>query len=171
MLKACNGRQRNIDGVLDLTAGWGIDGFILARHGQRVTLLECNPLVHAVVGYAIEQLALDPAGAIVARRMSLELSDAGDFLRGLRADHDYDCIYLDPMFAAHKSGAKPAGEMQILQALTGNSNIESCLELALERARKRVVVKRAAKAPRLSALKPDLVQRAKTIRFDIYLTG
>jgi len=38
------------------------------------------------------------------------------------------------------------------------------------KAGKRVVVKRAAKAPPLGELKPDLVYRAKSIRFDIYLT-
>ena len=75
------------------------------------------------------------------------------------------------MFPAHKSGAKPAKEMQILQALTDNSNIEACFELALARARKRVVVKRSAKAAPLGQHKPDLVQRAKTIRFDVYLTA
>jgi hypothetical protein len=76
------------------------------------------------------------------------------------------------MFPAHKSSAKPAKEMQILQALTENRNIEACFELALARARKRVVVKRAAKAaPLLEQHKPDLVHRAKTIRFDVYLTA
>jgi hypothetical protein len=61
--------------------------------------------------------------------------------------------------------------MQILQALTDNKNIEACFELALARARKRVVVKRAAKAAPLGQHKPDLVQRARTIRFDVYLTA
>ena len=49
-------------------------------------------------------------------------------------------------FPAHKSTAKPAKEMQILQALTDNTDIESCFALALSKARKRVVVKRAARA-------------------------
>ena len=75
------------------------------------------------------------------------------------------------MFPAHKSGAKPAKEMQILQALTDNSNIDACFELALAQARKRVVVKRAAKAAALELRKPDLVHRARTIRFDVYLTA
>jgi hypothetical protein len=34
-----------------------------------------------------------------------------------------------------------------------------------------VVVKRPAKADRLTALKPDIVYREKTIRFDVYLTA
>ena len=62
-------------------------------------------------------------------------------------------------------------EMQILQALTVNADIDSSFELALGKARKRVVVKRPAKAARLGNLKPDLVYREKTIRLDVYLTA
>jgi len=171
LLKACNNKLRSIHRILDLTAGWGVDAFVLARHGHDVTLLECNRLVHAVLACSLEQLALAPGNESLAQRLALELADANHYLRGLNDRHDYDCIYLDPMFATHKSGAKPAKEMQILQALTDNLDIETCFELALAKARKRVVVKRAAKAPSLAGAKPDLVQRARTIRFDIYLTG
>ena len=171
LLKACNNKQRSIHRILDLTAGWGIDAFVLARHGHAVTLLERNRLVHAVVACSLAQLALAPENESLAQRLTLELAEANHYLHGLNDNHDYECIYLDPMFAAHKSGAKPAKEMQILQALTTNQDIESSFELALSKARKRVVVKRAAKAPPLAASKPDLVQRAKTIRFDIYLTS
>jgi 16S rRNA (guanine1516-N2)-methyltransferase len=171
LLKACNNKQRSIERILDITAGWGIDAFVLARHGHEVTLLERNQLVHAVVACSLAQLALAPGNESLAQRLTLELADANHYLHDLNDRHDYDCIYLDPMFAAHKSGAKPAKEMQILQALTANQEIESCFALALAKARKRVVVKRAAKAAPLAGAKPDLVQRAKTIRFDIYLTG
>ena len=170
LLKACNNKQRNIRQVLDLTAGWGVDGYTLARHGQSVTLIEQNPLVQAIVAHSLAQLAADPANAEIAGRLSIEAIDARHYLQNLSGEHEFDCIYLDPMFPAHKSTAKPAKEMQILQSLTENSDLESCFELALKKARKRVVVKRAARAEPLGQHKPDLVQRAKTIRFDIYLT-
>ena len=171
LLKACNNKQRNINKVLDITAGWGVDSYILARHGQDVTMLENNPLVYAIVAYSLELLATDATAGITANRMSIENTDANRYLHGLTNDHEYDCIYLDPMFRAHKSGAKPAKEMQILQAITANAGIDACFEMALLKAGKRVVVKRAAKAPPLSQQKPDLVYRAKSIRFDIYLTA
>ena len=170
LLKACNNKQRNIHRVLDLTAGWGVDGYTLARHGQTVTLLEQNKLVHAIVAESLAQLASNSATADIAARMVIEQIDAKHFLQN-QSETEFDCIYLDPMFPVHKSGAKPAKEMQILQALTDNSNIEACFELALAQARKRVVVKRAAKASPFEQHKPDLVHRAKTIRFDVYLTA
>jgi 16S rRNA (guanine1516-N2)-methyltransferase len=170
LIKACSNKQRSIKKVLDLTAGWGIDSFTLAWHGRQVTLLEQNELLHAIVSYSLSRLAADSQGAAVAARISIELTNANSYLQSLGPNHEYDCIYLDPMFPRHKSSAKPAKEMQILQALTTNVEIESCFELALQTARRRVVVKRPLKATRLSSLKPDLVYREKTIRFDIYLT-
>jgi len=171
LLKACNNKQRNINKVLDITAGWGVDSYMLARHGQEITMLENNPLVYAIVAYSLELLAAEAETGITASRMSIENTDANRYLSGLTNDHEYDCIYLDPMFRAHKSGAKPAKEMQILQAITANADIDACFEMALLKAGKRVVVKRAAKAPPLGQQKPDLVYRAKSIRFDIYLTA
>lgn len=171
LLKACNNKTRSIDKILDLTAGWGADSLILANHGQQVTMLEQNSLVFAVLACSRETLAQDPAGAGIARRMSLENVEAGEYLRGLDKAHEFDCIYLDPMFPAHKSSAKPAKEMQILQHLTDNREIESMFDLALQKARKRVVVKRPAKASNLTEVEPDIVYREKTIRFDVYLTA
>ena len=172
LLKACNNKQRNIRQVLDLTAGWGVDGYTLARHGQSVTLVEQNALVQAIVSHSLAQLAADPANAAIASRLSItEALDAKRYLQNLPEEHDFDCIYLDPMFPVHKSTAKPAKEMQILQSLTENTDLESCFEMALKQARKRVVVKRAARAAPLGQHQPDLVQRARTIRFDIYLTS
>jgi len=170
LLKACSNKQRNIKTVLDLTAGWGIDSFTLAWHGQQVMLLEQNEVVHAIVAYSLSRLAANHHSAAVAERIVIENINAKSYLRSSAANLEYDCIYLDPMFPRHKSGAKPAKEMQILQALTANVEIDSCFELALQTARRRVVVKRPARAAQLSSLKPDLVYREKTIRFDVYLT-
>ena len=171
LLRACNNKARSIRHVLDLTAGWGADSLTLACHGQQVTLLEQNRLICAILEYSLQCLSHEPASSDVANRMRLEQAEAGAYLRKLADDHAFDCIYLDPMFPNHKSRAKPAKEMQILQALTTNQDIEPCFELALQKARKRVVVKRPAKAPDLTAVKPDVVYREKTIRFDVYLTG
>ena len=127
--------------------------------------------VYAILAYSLGRLATSASGTAIAQRMTIENRNALNFLVDLEDNHDYDCIYLDPMFPNHKSGAKPAKEMQILQALTGNLEMESCFEQALGRARKRVVIKRPAKAANFNDVKPDLVYREKTVRFDVYLTA
>jgi len=171
LLKACNNKARNIERVLDLTAGWGADSLTLAHNNRQVTLLEQNALIAAILAYSRERLAQHAAGAEIAHRMQIENAEAGAYLRKLEAAVGFDCIYLDPMFPGHKSSAKPAKEMQILQCLTDNREIESVFELALSKAQKRVVVKRPAKSDNLTAVKPDIVYREKTIRFDVYLSA
>ncbi len=171
LVKACSNKQRSITSILDLTAGWGMDGLTLACHGKQVTMLEQNELVYAIVSYSLDQLAAAQPSTSISGQLTIENTSAINYLKALDECHEFDCIYLDPMFPAHKSGAKPAKEMQILQALTDNRDIDACFEQALGKASKRVVVKRPSKAARLSTLKPDLVYREKTIRFDVYLTA
>jgi 16S rRNA (guanine1516-N2)-methyltransferase len=170
IIKSCSNKQRNIATILDLTAGWGADSLTLAANGKQVMMLEQNQLLYAIVAYSLNRLGATATGGALAKHLAIENTSALDYLSSHAEAQEYDCIYLDPMFPAHKSSAKPAKEMQILQALTGNIDIDSCFETALQQARKRVVVKRPAKAPTISALKPDLVYREKTIRFDVYLT-
>ena len=171
LLRACNNKQRNIANVLDLTAGWGADSLTLAWHGQRVRLLEQNSLLAGILEYSLACLAASDDGRECAASMSIECVNATEYLQARDSGERFDCIYLDPMFPPHKSSARPAKEMQILQALTGNSDIEQCFELALARAARRVVVKRPAKAPGLHESKPDIVYREKSVRFDVYLTA
>ena len=169
LIKACNNKARNIKTVLDLTGGWGMDSFILACHGHRVTCIEQNQLVHMISAYSLNCSRLIKRSARAANRITLIHGDSIDYLQSTGGSGNFDCIYLDPMFPEHKSGAKSAKSLQILQKLTLNHNIEMCFDLALQKAGKRVVVKRPAKSPPISDLSPDLVYREKTIRFDVYL--
>ena len=171
LVKACNNKQHNINGILDLTGGWGLDSLILAYHGRNVTMLEHNELVYQIVSCSLNRARSIQHTMAAANRIELIHTSSVDFLRAQQDSKIYDCIYLDPMFPDHKSGAKPAREMQILQYLTQNQDIDECFKLALEMAGKRVVVKRPAKSKPISELSPDLVYRQKTIRFDVYLTS
>lgn len=171
LLRACGNRQRSVRKVLDLTAGWGADAFTLARHGRQMHLLEQNALLCAVLEYSRNCLYRNgDRTRETAARMTVECRESSDYLRQSN-DEEFDCIFLDPMFPPRKSGALPGRDMQILQILTGNSDIGRCFELALERARNRVVVKRPARAPGLGEGRPDMVYREKSVRFDVYLTA
>ncbi len=169
LLKACRDRKRHIESVLDATAGWGGDSLTLARHGLRVTMLERQPDICAVLERALAVLATSGQGDLAAQ-LQLQQGDARDFLARPTPGQTFDCVYLDPMFPPRRSGAKAGKAMQIMQMITENSAIEQCFELALTRARRRVVIKRPARAPRLDNRVPDIVYREKTVRFDVYLT-
>ena len=171
LLKACNNKQRSIHTLLDLTGGWGLDSFILAQHGKQVTMLEQNQSLNTVISHSLDLAGRQSHTRAAASRIQLITANSAEFLRSLDDSNAFDCIYLDPMFPVHKSGAKPGKEMQILQKLTENLDIETCFELALEKALKRVVVKRPAKSSPVSDKNPDMTYREKTIRFDVYLTA
>ena len=169
ILKACSNKNRSIHTVLDLTAGWGIDSFILAQHGKQVTMLEQNPLITSILSASLDAAEKHSRTKQAVGRIDLETCNSHDYLRSLDSHRIFDCIYIDPMFPERKSGAKPAKEMQLLQKLTENLDVLSCFELALQKAANRVVVKRPAKAETLTQRIPDLTYREKTVRFDVYL--
>ena len=169
LLKACNNKKREIHSVVDLTAGWGRDSFILATHGQNIIMSEQNPLIYNCLNFLIKIARHDDAEEVYQRLKVINMNSA-DYLSEKDAGFA-DCLYLDPMFPAHKSSALPSKDLQILQILTDNLNVDELFELALQKARYRVVVKRPIHAKTLSDRKPDIVYKEKTIRFDVYLTN
>lgn len=169
LLKACNNKKRDIKTVIDLTAGWGKDSFILATHGQSITMIEQDLLIYSCLDYLL-YISRKESDNSLYQRLSIRHQNSVDFLSELEQDI-VDCFYLDPMFPAHKSTARPSKDLQILQLLTDNQNIIELFELALNVARYRVVVKRPLHAPALNERKPDIVYKEKTIRFDVYLTN
>jgi 16S rRNA (guanine1516-N2)-methyltransferase len=167
LLKACNNKKRDIKTVVDLTAGWGRDSFILATHGQQVCMVEQNDLIYYCLDYLLEIAREDKTNELF-NRLHLEQNNSFNYLSNLQGIKP-DCLYLDPMFPAHKSGARPSKDLQILQLVTENQDMIRVFELALQKAQYRVVVKRPIHSPALNELKPDIVYREKTIRFDVYL--
>ncbi len=171
ILKACSNKQRSIKTILDLTGGWGIDSFVLARRGKQVTLLEQNEVVFSVVSQSLANALLHKHTRDTANHIRALQINSLEFLNTLTSDSTYDCIYLDPMFPAHKSTAKPGKDMQLLQKLTHNIDIEACFELALLKAGNRVVIKRPVKSKPFTDRRVDMSYREKTIRFDVFLTA
>ena len=154
--------------VVDATAGLGRDSFVLADLGARLTLVEQNPIIHALLrdGLARGQDCGDEWVEGVCRRMRLVLGDARDWL----TVDSTDVVYLDPMFPARRKSARVKKEMWLFQQLLEEPPpSEDLLEAALGAARRRVVVKRPAKAPPLADRSPGFEIPGKTVRFDVYL--
>jgi len=154
--------------VLDATAGLGRDGYTLAALGARVTMLERQPQIAALLQDAHRRALADPALAAVAARIELLDTDAASAM----AQRQWDTVYLDPMYPHSGKSALPQKEMQIFRDLTGgDADADALLAPALRAARLRVVVKRPAKAPWLAGRKPSLDFHGTQARFDVYLTG
>ena len=179
VVRAVRGRRSVHDAghVVDATAGLGTDAAALARAGLRVTMIEREPVVAALLEDALARLSRsgDPEAVAAASRLRLLRGDAVAVLG--RLDGRPDVVYLDPMYPDLGGGAKGRG-MRWLRALTASRapvREEACtpgddaalLEAARRSALRRVVCKRPMKAPPLAPGVSGSV-RGRTTRFDLY---
>lgn len=162
--------------ILDLTAGLGADGFVLATLGARVHWLERSPVVFRLLEDGLrrakQQLEVEPDEELAAilARLTLSEGDAITYLEALLAKGDrVDVIYLDPMFPERTKSADVKKEMQAFHQLVGrDEDADQLLARALEAVRYRVIVKRPRKAPALGGVAPSHRIEGKTSRFDVY---
>ncbi len=161
LLKAFRDKQKPISRILDVTAGWCRDSFILAQNKYDVMAVEQSKLVYFLTHHSLTHYL---------RKNELKLSLFHDnALHHLTRLTDLpDAIYLDPMFPNSKHQAKNKKEIQVLQAVTHNLDIDDLFQSALSKAKQRVVVKRPLHSEFLCHQKPNFQFKGKTIRFDVY---
>ncbi len=155
--------------IVDATAGFGRDAFILAALGCEIRLYERHAVVAALLydglqrGYADSEI-----GIWLKQRMRLLHASSIDTLITLSPEPDV--VYLDPMYPHRQKSALVKKEMPILQTLVGNDkDSDNLLIPAMTIAKRRVVVKRPNYAPPLAAISPQAMIKTKNHRFDIYL--
>jgi 16S rRNA (guanine1516-N2)-methyltransferase len=151
--------------VLDLTAGLGRDAFHMAQLGCDVTALERNMTLATALQRAWKNSDRE-------EKLNIVHADAVHYLSGLAVGREPDVIYYDPMFPEKKKSALAGKESQLLQLLAGETSNEAeesqVFELALVKARHRVVVKRPLSAPFIGR-KPEVIFKGKAVRFDVYV--
>ncbi len=168
------GRADPDECVADATAGLGADAFRLAARGHRVVLIERVALVAALLEDALGRAGAGSEGAEAreaASRMRLLVGDARTLLRSL--DPRPAVVVLDPMFPPTSKRALPPKGMALFRELVGgDADADATLEVALEVATRRVVVKRSRRAPPLGsatgAPEPTGSVVGTTTRFDLY---
>jgi 16S rRNA (guanine1516-N2)-methyltransferase len=148
--------------IIDATAGLGQDAFILASYGCQVTMIERSKVIAALLQDGLERARhLETVSGL-----TLLQGDAKDLLPTVPTP---DVIYLDPMYPESGKTALKRKEMRLFRELLGDDlDVDEVLELALQTAQKRVVLKRPLKAKKLG--KPSSIFEGSTIRFDVYLT-
>ena len=156
--------------VLDATAGFGSDAFVLATLGCEVRMVEQSPVVHALLQDGLYRAGETDELRDIVSRMSLMHGNAIEILSSMDESSCPDSIYLDPMYPHKGKNALAKKEMYTLQQLLGpDQQGGQLLDAARRRAIKRVAVKRPARAPFLADLTPDFQVRAPKTRYDIYL--
>lgn len=155
--------------VLDVTAGFGQDAYVLACLGCEMTLLERSPIIYQLLEDGLQRARENVDFRIL--KMQLYQFNAIDYLNQLGENNYPDVIYVDPMFPVRQKSALVKKEMRMLKAVVGEDvDADKLLSLALKKAKKRVVVKRPKLAPPLSSMSPDLVFKGKSSRYDVYLS-
>jgi 16S rRNA (guanine1516-N2)-methyltransferase len=164
------GVDRSEPEVVDATAGLGRDAVVLARCGARITMLERDPVLTALLADGLRRLAeSDPD---LAARLELIETDATDWLRARAAAGPplVDAVLIDPMFPARRGSALPRLEMQVFRELLGAGDPDdtrALLAAARAACTRRAVVKRP---PRERPVAPGATTtlRGPRARFDVY---
>lgn len=150
--------------VIDATAGWGEDAWLMASLGCTVVMVERNVIIATLLRDAIARAARHSPRT--AGRMSVVHADALEYLRSQPAGAQV--IHLDPMFPGEKTAAQKK-PMRLLRRLVGEDGDANLLfESAWASGVPRIAVKRPPHAPTLGG-KPSIVHEGKASRYDIYL--
>lgn len=158
--------------ILDATAGFGRDAFVFASLGGKVALVERSPVIAALLADGIERARLTKElSTLLHQHFILQCSNAVEFIRLIGEDDKPDVIYLDPMYPPQNKSASVKKHVMALRALAGkHEDAEDLLDVALEKAANRVVVKRPDYAGSLCGRKPQVQINMAKHRFDVYIT-
>ncbi len=169
LAKAIGVKGNNALKVIDATAGLGRDSFILACLGCQVIMLERSVIMATLLNDGLQRLMATQA---LSDPLSLQLVNdfAQNYLEQLIDTEFPQVIYLDPMYPHRTKTALVKKELRVLRALVGDDpDADQLFQIALKRAKNRVVVKRPRLAPAINNQKPDHSHIGKQHRFDVYL--
>jgi len=178
LAKAVGLKSNWVDGlqILDATAGFGRDSFLLAGFGCQVVMLERSALMAALLFDGLQRAKDDTELSEIVGRMKLVHTDALAYLQNpgfssVQEESAFqpDVIYLDPMFPSSNKTAQVKKDMRILRSALGeDEDGEDLIQSALLSGVKRLVVKRPRKGEVLGGGKPAFQVLGKSARFDVY---
>jgi 16S rRNA (guanine1516-N2)-methyltransferase len=157
--------------ILDVTAGFAQDAYVLASLGCKIQMIERSPIIAAL----LEDALLRAEHNNEFRKnchLTLLRSDSITYLQQLILNkvNTPDVIYLDPMYPSRTKSALVKKELRALREIVGEDHdATELLNLALQIAKKRVVIKRPKSAPTLNDSKPSIIYQSVNTRFDVYL--
>ncbi|WP_303147175.1 class I SAM-dependent methyltransferase [uncultured Megasphaera sp.] len=131
--------------VLDCTCGFGADAAVASfglPAGSRVDALEVSPLLEAVTAWGFSHFVHKKDDVTAAlRRISLRCGDYRDYLLSDEGPV-YDVLYFDPMF---QRPVEASCQFQPVRAIMEHGGLtRDLIERALQKARRRVVIKERA---------------------------
>ncbi len=158
IVKAVLGKKKQALKILDCTAGFGKDAYILSLTGSSIIAFESHALMFLLLKDGLQRAKIDT--------INLQNKNALKAIKNTVCD----VVYIDPMYPASKKTAKNNKFMTFLQAFIGHQDTMALklFEQARLSAAKKIVIKRPIKANFVNDSKPSSQIIGKAVRFDIY---
>ena len=146
--------------LLDLSAGGGIDSFIIANFGFEVLMIERHWVIYLLLKDALRRLRT--LNRFKDLQLNLAFGEAVNYL-----DKSYPVVYFDLMFPKQNKSALNRQKMRFLGDLVGSdSDADQVARLALQKTHRLVIKRPRSVTPLL--LDPALTYTGKSHRFDVY---
>lgn len=154
--------------IVDATAGLGRDAFFLASLGAKVTLIERSAKMHELLAQALARASAEGGHyAETVARMTLLHGDSSLLLPELKPQ----VVLVDPMHPPRGNSALVKKEMRQIREIVGpDADSEKLMQVALEYAQNRVVLKWPLRAEPMTGLrKPSHQILGKSTRYDVFV--
>ena len=147
--------------ILDITAGWAKEAFLLSKAGCHVTAVESNPFVFHFVQKSLLQKRIS------LTNLQFALDNSLNYLKNIKETEKPDVIYMDPMFGNKKKSLSQKS-LVILKKIVGETKDKDLLfKYSLRKAKKRVVIKRHRLDPPFKR-KPLCTFKSRSICYDVF---
>jgi len=158
VIKAVLGKKKQPTTIMDCTAGFGKDAYLMSLTGSQITAYESNSLMCALLKDGLSRAGID--SITVYKKNALQNIKKTSC----------EIIYIDPMYPATKKSAKNNKQMTFLQSFVGHQGkmAEELFEQAKQSKAKKIVIKRPVKANFVCDKKPTSQIIGKAARFDVY---
>ncbi|MCL7999709.1 class I SAM-dependent methyltransferase [Brucella sp. 21LCYQ03] len=154
--------------IVDATAGLGRDAFLLAALGARVTLIERSKRMYDLLAEGLARASAEGGKyAQTVERMTLLHGDSCLLLPTLKPM----VVLVDPMHPPRGNTALVKKEMRQIREIVGaDPDSELLMQVALEHAQNRVVLKWPLRAEPMAGLrKPSHQILGKSTRYDVFV--
>ncbi len=154
--------------IVDATAGLGRDAFFLASLGAKVTLIERSAKMHELLAQGLARASAEGGHyAETVARMTLLHGDSSLLLPELKPQ----VVLVDPMHPPRGNSALVKKEMRQIREIVGSdADSEKLMQVALEYAQNRVVLKWPLRAEPMTGLrKPSHQILGKSTRYDVFV--
>jgi len=156
--------------IVDATAGLGRDAFLLASLGANVTLIERSEKMYELLSDALARAnAQGGKYSETVARMTLLHGDSSVLLRELKPK----VVLVDPMHPPRGNSALVKKEMRQIREIVGtDADSETLMQVALECAENRVVLKWPLRADPMAGLrKPSHQILGRSTRYDVFVNA